>query len=357
MNRNALIILTSSLFFFAWFSGAKPFRFSPKPAYKSMLKGIPQTNEKGALLWRALVVGDDRGFSREEKQTYYQLGLGHLFTPSGVHLATLNPLWRLLPATAFIMFLLGLSMSWINGLGALARVSFAKSIPKTLFNFKSFSVVMFLEGAFFSWHTHALSWTCSWLFLGLSWFAPKERRFLWFVLAQMTLCWVLLKPFSLFAPLINFLVGLPLLFLFPVALVLSPIPIEALQSKFVMLFGFIHQFVIWVDGWHLLIPVIKPHTGHLLLFLGWILTQGRNRFRVIPVLLVLLSDPLNRFQTKSPTQSMWEFAPPKDARVINSVIISGDWKCRQVWQEARWEVKCRPSKRGGKKLKILSLMR
>jgi hypothetical protein len=357
MNKNALIILISSLCFFAWFSGAKPFRLAAKPAYKSILKGIPQTNEKGALLWRAIVVGDDKGFSRKEKQTYYQLGLGHLFTPSGVHLATLNPIWRLLPATAFIMFLLGLSMSWINGLGALARVSFAKAIPKALFNFKSFSLVMFLEGVLLSWHTHALSWTCSWLFLGLSWFAPKERRFLWFVLAQMTLCWVLLKPFSLFAPLINILVGLPLLLLFPAALVLSPFPIEVLQSKLVVLFGQVHQFVMWVDEWHLFFPVIKPHAGHLLLFVGWILTRGKRRIQIIPILLILLSDPLNRFQTKSPSQSMWEFAPLKDARVINGVSISRDWRCRQIWQEARWEVRCRPSKRGGKKLKILSLMK
>lgn len=357
MNRNALIILTSSLFFFAWFSGAKPFRFIPKPSYKTVLQGIPQDDHKGALLWRAIVVGDDKGFSRQEKHMYYQLGLGHLFTPSGVHLATLNPLWRLLPATTLIMFLVGLSMSWINGLGALARVSFAKAIPKSLFNFKSFSLIMFAEGALLSWNNHPLSWTCSWLFLGLSWFSPKDKRFLWFVLAQMTLCWVLLKPFSLLAPLMNFIVGIPLLVLFPVALVLSPFPILVLQTKLVLFFEMLHQFVIWVDQWHLALPPIKPHAGHLFIFLGWILTSGRVRIKVLPIILLLLSHPLNLFPNKSPSLNMWEYAPSQTSRVMNGISFSEDWKCRQVWLEARWEVKCRPSKRGGKKLKKLSLMR
>lgn len=347
MNRYACFIFLSSTVFFALFQKPKPFRPPEKVRFEHVLRGLPAPTNQGSALWRGLVVGDTRGLSRTEIRTYYQLGLGHLFTPSGIHLATLNPLWSRIRWVSPLFCLLALLALSAPGFGALSRVSFVKALPRPYFSLASFVLVLSLEGFLHSWSSNALSWTCSWLFLGLSWFAPKRQRLLWFVLAQLLLCWVLAKPYSMISPVVNLLVAVPLALLFPVVLALSPVPSFALHGVVVDVLQRLHQAIVWVDGVHHWVPTLAPHVGHILLLLVWVLTKGPRKILAAGLSLLVLSQPVNCFSPKGASTHKWEVALPAQAQVINGSSMFGGWKCRQKWKENRWEVMCHPSKRGG----------
>lgn len=349
MNRSACLVVLTSICFFALFRSPKPFRAPEKVAHEKVLRGLPAPTSPGAALWRGLVVGDTRGLSRSEIRTYYQLGLGHLFTPSGVHLATLAPLWSLVRWPTPLFLLLALGALAVPGFGALARVAFVKALPRSLFGFGGFSVVLSLEGMLSSWSTAALSWTCSWLFLGLSWFAPARQRFLWFVLAQILLCWVLSKPFSLIAPLVNLAVAVPLAGLFPLALGLSVVPSLPTHSWLVEIFGQLHGAILWVDRIHSWLPPLAPHVGHVGLLLLWILARGQRKLCAAPLLLLFLSQPLNQFAPKAPAQHKWEVALPSEVQQVGNSVYAQGWKCQQRWRNNRWEIGCRPGNQGGRK--------
>ena len=336
MPHSPLIIVLSALLFFGLFSGTTVFR-APKPSpLVKVLPGLPATKSPGAVLWKALVTGDDRGFSRADKKTYYRLGLGHLFTPSGVHLATLQPLLKYFRnLTGFFAFI-GLLSTFLPGLQALARVAWVKLVPGGAKHLWVFMTVMLLEGALVSWKLHPLSWTCSWLFLGLSWFAPPRWKVLWFMFAQMLLCWVLQQPFSIFAPLANLIATIPMMVLFPLTLLFAVIPSFFIHDWIEMALSWFHYSVLFFDQIHTFVPALMPHAGHLVLILAWLQLRDRQRW-LLPILLLGLSAPVGTFKNPSPSLSKWEAVP-----------VDGLWmdylSCRQKWKGDRWEENCRPTR-------------
>lgn len=322
--------------FFGLFSGPTVFR-PPKPSpLARVLPGLSRNKTPGATLWKALVTGDDRGFSRSDKKTYYRLGLGHLFTPSGVHLATLHPILKHFRNLSGFFVLIGLLSTLLPGLQALARVAWVKLIPGGPESLGIFMGVMLIEGALISWKVHPLSWTCSWLFLGLSWFSPARWRVLWFLLAQMLLCWVLQQPFSIFAPVANLMASIPLLLLFPLALLFAFIPSFFVHAWIETALGGFHQSVLWFDQIHTHLPPLIPHAGHLTLILAWLLLQGRQRW-LLPFILLTLSAPTNTFKKSAASLSQWEAVP------VNGIWEAG-LRCRNKWKGDRWEENCRPTK-------------
>jgi hypothetical protein len=335
MPHSPLIIVLSATLFFGLFQGTKVFRPpTPSPLVR-ILPGLPTNKSPGAILWKALVTGDDRGLSRIDKKTYYRLGLGHLFTPSGVHLATLQPLLRHFRNLTGFFALVGLLSTFLPGLQALARVAWVKLVPGGAKQLSVFMSVMLLEGALVSWKLHPLSWTCSWLFLGLSWFTPSRWRLLWFLLAQMLLCWVLQQPFSLFAPLANLIATLPLMLLFPLTLLFAVIPYFFIHTWIESALTIFHQSVLWFDQVHQFIPALSPHAGHLLLLMAWLMLRGRQRWS-LALMLLSLSSPLQTFKKSSPSLSQWEAVP--------SMFESERLSCRNRWREDRWEENCRPTR-------------
>ncbi len=335
MPQSPLVIVLSTTLFFGLFQGTKVFR-PPKPSpLVRILPGLPTHKSPGAILWKALVTGDDRGLSRSDKKTYYRLGLGHLFTPSGVHLATLQPLLKHFHNLSGFFALIGLLSTFLPGLQALARVAWVKLVPGGAKCLGVFMGVMLLEGALVSWKLHPLSWTCSWLFLGLSWFAPPRWRLLWFVLAQMLLCWVLQQPFSLLSPVANLLTTLPLMLLFPLTLLFAVIPSFFFHTWIEAALTLFHESVLWFDQVHRFLPALTPHAGHLILILSWLVLQNRQRWWLAIILLGLAS-PLETFKKTSPSLSQWEAVP--------SVLGSEGLRCRTKWKEDRWEENCRPTR-------------
>lgn len=335
MPRSPLIIVLSALFFFGLFAGPTVFR-APKPSpLLRVLPGLPEAKGPGAILWKALVTGDDRGFSRADKKTYYRLGLGHLFTPSGVHLATLQPVLKYFNNLTLFFALIGLISTLLPGLQALARVAWVKLVPGGAKHLWVFMGVMLVEGALVSWKLHPLSWTCSWLFLGLSWFAPPHWKVLWFMFAQMLLCWVLQQPFSIFAPVANLLATVPMMVLFPLTLLLAVVPKFFLHGLLEMALSWFHHSVLFFDQIHNFIPAFMPHAGHLLLVLAWLQLRDRQRW-ALPIIMLALSAPVGTFKKASPSLSKWEAVPV------------GVWevglKCQNKWRGDRWDENCRPTR-------------
>jgi|GEM_PF-5763483 len=352
MPPSPLIIVLSALLFFGLFSGPTVFR-APKPSpLVRVLPGLPKTKSPGAILWKALVTGDDRGFSRVDKKTYYRLGLGHLFTPSGVHLATLQPILKHFRNLTGFFAIIGLLSTLLPGLQALARVAWVKLVPGGGKHLWVFMGVMLLEGALVSWKLHPLSWACSWLFLGLSWFSPPRWRVLWFMFAQMLLCWVLQQPFSVFAPFANLLATLPMMILFPLTLLFAVVPSFFIHDWIELALTGFHCSVLYFDRIHAFIPVLMPHSGHLGFVLAWLQLQSRQRW-ILPVMLLALSAPVGTFKKTSPSLSKWEAVP-----------VRGEWnkglKCGNKWRGDRWEENCRPTRfvrRQKNKTKKLSYLR
>jgi hypothetical protein len=359
MRYIPLFFLVSSIGFFAL---SRPSFYRPKSqaGLHHQLPGLPKGNKPGAYLWRALVTGNDQGFPRSEKRTYYLLGLGHLFTPSGIHLSYLSPILKQLRFTAGFLALLALLSAMTHDLKALSRVAWIKALAPHTHLPVVFCTVMLIEGMLLSWFTSYLSWVCSWLFLGLSWFCPTPVRIPWFTLAQLTLCWILMQPFSLISPLANILVSIPLALLFPSALFASFLPNFFLHHWIINALNWLHFTILELN--QLPIPSLTPHAGHVLLGV-FLLQFGFRRYQAIALAVLFLSSPVGESSKRTVDNSKWEITPHAQAYIIKRKPLQLYWSdgtvCRVKWKWGRWEERCRRSRSssGIKSLTILSLRR
>ncbi len=342
MNRYPLIILILSLCFFALFKGHSYRPHRPSGYLASNLPGLPKPHSHSAIFWRALVTGDDKGFKREDKERFYQLGLGHLFTPSGTHLATLNPLLKHLRFLPLIYLLLGCLLTFRPELSALNRVVWLKSVSSSQKIFLIFLSLMLAEGAFISWKNQGLSWSCSFLFLGLCWFTPKAWTSLWFVCGQILICWVFQQPYSLMAPITGALMNLILILIFPIILILSFIPPFLAHALALMALEVTYEAILSIDKIHVYLPAISPHFGHLALSVAWMLVKER---RWLALILLLLSSPAGPITKNTESTSRFEALPSPDAHIVNyrgkSVIYSDGIKCKIEFKNNNWRESCR----------------
>ncbi len=329
----SLFILISSLCFFA-VQETKPrfYNWNKPPSIKSYLPGLPTPETPGKRMWIALVTGDRKSLKKDERQLFLRLGMTHIFTPSGMHLTTLTLLLSKGRIFKIMSAILGVFLGVINLFPAMGRVLFLKSSSRS---FVPFCLVMILEGILFSWQRHDISWICSWLFLGFCYFSPTSHRALWFSLGQMLLCHIFFQEWSVIGILMNVLMMGLLQVIFPMALLFSLLP-KLPPNLLVDALDLIYVLFISIDKIHnSLIPTI-PHIGHLLLMLLWILLQGKYRITVLPVLLLLLSSPLNEQKISSFTQSKWEG------------VTGGTVRCKFEWRNQRWEERCRSLMRAAK---------
>lgn len=324
-----LIIFVSALCFFAIQETKPRFHFWNKaPSIRPYLAGLPKPTEPAKRMWIAIVSGERRVLKKEEKELFLRLGVTHIFTPSGLHLSTLTFFMSKGRIFKFATFIIGSLMGSFGLFPAMTRVLFLKSASRGL---PFFCLIMLIEGALFSWSTHYLSWICSWMFLGFCYFSPKSHRALWFALGQMLLCHVFFQQWSPLGIVINLFMMMLMQILFPALLLTSLIPaipqglpLWALQATYKVLSV--------IDSAHQNLTLFIPHAGHLLFFLLWIMLIGRKRF-VLPLVLLLLSAPLNQQKMKSFSNSKWEGS---DVRGM---------KCKSEWRNQRWEERCRPLKR------------
>ena len=367
MHLKALLLLLSTLLGMYAVSGHIHFRKSPASPLIKVLPGLPSTKNVGTGLWIAMITGDDRGIPKETKTIYYQLGLGHLFTPSGTHLAALSPLMRFIPKARFTFFPIALAGLFLPGFLALTRVAWMKGLSAHRKGLSFFCFFMIIEGVCYSWRVSPVSWLCSWLFLGLTYFAPRRTIVLWYLIGQMLLGWCFHQGFSLFTFPAALLLGIPLVLIFLPLFLASLVPWSILHGGLLWMLNCIHQGVVWVDTFHHIIPPLSLHAGHLMVGIALIMLPRQIKTHGLAALLVALSAPTGDWQIEKTQSSKWEIVAAPDA-VITHVSYrpthtltswSDGSSCRHQLVQGIWNENCRAKKhaRQNKKFKKLSSLR
>lgn len=297
-------------------------------------------------LWESMLTGRSAPLSKLMKQTYQKLGLNHVFTPSGFHLsAVMAPFLRLTSSVKIqlsLLLLVGFGISFLPGMMALKRMVLIKSSQK-LTNLKTgFVIALTLDVLFGSFQNSAVSFTYSFLFLGIIYSgAGTIGLTFWFFIGQVLLAYfqkAQISPLLIFwCPIINFsfAVIMPLLFLlsFPLwewQLKAGLFLLKAIQ----MLINFAAQSLSMIPFWEINIGM---------LFL--ILCFAFNRKTEFIMGIILLSFSLNSDLKKYPGPYTNEFRPQGQmTKIKDNVILYTDGRCQMELIQGHWWKKCRPSR-------------
>ncbi len=341
-----LALITWGLFFLALLQEHRPYR--PRPTSPLLgLPGLDLAPSTGKGLWVSMVTGDTRSLPKEVKERFYLLGLGHLFTPSGVHLSSLRPVTRFLPVVFFAVVSAG--ALFLVGFQALARVALLKSLPRSWPKLACFLFALLSEGALKSWDSAPVSWWCSWMFMAICLFAPRGNRGPWFLLGQVILSWVFGVRFSPFAPLANFLF-LPLFSLaFPVVVGLSLLPSFRVHELVAEALTNLDQLVALFARTTAFIEPLAPHFGHVSLIAAWLVVRGAARATVLASLLLVLSAPAGPRVDALPAAPTWHALAERGAVIKGKTGMKTKWSdgvsCERKLRKGAWEEICRPPRR------------
>lgn len=294
-----------------------------------------------------MVTGDASGLNARTKEVYFELGQGHLFTPSGVHLEVLAPVLKLMSWERPLLILLALSAGSLPGLLALSRVAWIKAIPEAKLHLWAFSFILLTEGMLRSWTSSPISWICSWLFLGFSRFAPKRTVILWFLLGQVVLNWVFLRPLSPLIVVANLVVGIPLALTFPILLGASLLPRFGLHGFILGGLGHLHELVLWLDDLHRYLPPTHPHAGHVLAGVALLILPSHRKTLGAALSILALSAPTGGLSIPKPEMSRWEVVPTGHlvATQNTSKGVTSTWsdgtRCKHELENGVWRENCR----------------
>lgn len=312
-------------------------------------------------LWESILTGRSAPLSKWMKERYKQLGLNHLFTPSGFHIsAVLFPFMKLLKKNLHQLVLLiglGIALCLLPGLAALKRMVLIKSHQKILGLIPGFIVALLLDVLFGSFQAGALGFTYSFLFIGIIYSGLEGfGLILWFFIAQIILAYFQGSDISplilIFSPIVNLAFGItmPLLFLLSIPLWNWQLHtgifiLKALQLP-IDLFMEISQFI----------PRIEVNAG-LLILIVFILIK---KWKFVIGMFLFLSFSLNLDRQKIPGLPAKEYIA--HGSIIRTfydekqvTVYKDDGICRMKLVRGWWWENCSP-RRGSnhKKLKKLS---
>lgn len=313
-------------------------------------KGLKGEEEELLELWESMLTGRSAPLSKWMKEKYRLLGLNHLFTPSGFHLsAVLNPLTLLFKSSKSRLILLsvvGLFLLWIPGQFALKRMVLIKGGQQLLDLKKGFIIALLLDVLFGSFQHSPLSFSYSFLFLGIIYSGAKGAALIiWFFLAQMILAYFQgnhISPLLLIlSPLLNLGFGLvmPLLFLLA-------IPLYSWQLSVGLLFLKGLQLLVDTSVWLIsLFPAWEVHLGVLTL-IALILFR---KFRFALLVFSFLCGSLNLDLQREMRMGTYDFYPRGELRKIvhkenEDVAYYSDGKCRRKLIRGMWFENCSPLK-------------
>lgn len=319
---------------------------------------IPIDEQELLKLWESILTGRSAPLPRIMKEHYQKLGLNHLFTPSGFHLsAVMAPFMKVLKPSFHlpVIILIGMGLYFLPGLTALKRMLLIKGHQKVLGLKCGFMVALMMDLFFGSFQESTLSFTYSFLFLGIIYSGVRGLGLiLWFFLGQMLLAYFQNTDISflllLFSPLLNlgFTILMPLLFLlsFPLwnwQLHLGIILLKLMQSLVNLCSDITVQFTTME------VNIV------FLLMVGLFLIR---KYQFILILAFFFSSGLNEDRARTPGMTTNEFVPRgemiKTIYLEKEVVVYfEDGKCRMKLVRGFWWENCSPSKRGSRSRKLL----
>lgn len=312
-------------------------------------------------LWESILTGRSAPLSRFMKERYQRLGLNHLFTPSGFHLsAVLFPFLKFLKNSKqqlVMLLLIGTGLFFLPGLGALKRMLMIKASQNLLGLHLGFAVAMILDVFFGTFQNSALSFTYSFLFLGIIYSGLHGVALIfWFFIGQVTLAYFQGVDISLllllFSPILNFSFAL----LMPVLFLLSfPLWDWQLTSGIFLL-----RQVQWLVD-HLAnavqwVPMLEINIV-MLVVIGLILFR---RSKTVLILIFFFAQSLNLDREKIPGSGTNEYVPQGNlVRVVyaekENRIYFSDGSCRMRLVRGMWFENCSPRRRSNRNKKIKKL--
>lgn len=309
-------------------------------------------------LWESILTGRSAPLSRFMKERYQTLGLNHIFTPSGFHLsAVLFPFLKVLKNSRqqlVVLLIIGIGLFFLPGLGALKRMLVIKAHQNLLGLHLGFILAMLLDLFFGTFQNSALSFTYSFLFLGIIYSGLNGvSLIIWFFIGQITLAYFQGNDISplllLFSPILNF--GFALLM--PVLFLLS-FPLWDWQlSSGILILRKIQWLVDFLATIIQHMPMLEINMA-LLFIIALILFR---RWRLVLIVIFFFCNSLNLDRVKYPGAATNEFVPQgKLVKVVNDRIYFSDGSCRMKLVRGMWFENCSPKRRSNrnKKLKKLS---
>lgn len=316
--------------------------------------GLDNENIELLELWESILTGRAAPVSKIIKDRYQMLGLSHVFTPSGFHLsAVLNPVMKLVrnsKAQLVLLVLLTFGIYSLPGMTALKRMITIKGSQKILGTHLGFGIALLLDTFFGTFHQNTLSFTYSFLFLGIIYSGLSGLPLIvWFFLAQALLAYFQETEFSLlillFSPVLNlvFTIIMPLLFFLC-------FPLWKWQLNFgLFLLKTFQGLVDWFASLSSKVPTLEIHVFSILLLV--LLLTSRKRLFIAGVFFFCHSLNLDYF--RMPGLPSNEFVPRegKSETLLRGEKITvkfQDGSCRLKLVRGVWIEHCSP-RRGSKR--------
>lgn len=329
------------------------------PTFETKKRSLNQEDLEILELWESFLTGRSGPVSKWIKEDYKNLGLNHVFSPSGFHLsAVIIPLTFLIPFRNFqlVLFsLLAIGFQFLPGQWALKRILTMK-IGQHFFGMKTGLVIAMLVDIFTGpLDQSPLSFFFSYLFLSFL-ILKKKPINIYFFFAQMLIFYFISDPISplliLISPILNFLLNLA----FPLLCILA-IPMGDWSFETGMMLMKTLQFCVQLASkLTSSFPLLEINFGLIIACLF----AYRAHKKMIYVCLLFMSQTLNSSANEIIKISSYDYIP--QGRIIRKSdsgkmikIYFKDGFCKQVLSHGVWWEKCSPKKRSTRKKRIKKL--
>jgi hypothetical protein len=309
-------------------------------------------------LWESILIGRTAPLSGWIKDRYRELALSHLFTPSGFHLsALLLPVMKFIkssPKQLLLLGCLGCILLCLPGFGALKRMLLIKGHQKFLGMKAGFLMALTIDILFGTFQNGSLSFTYSFLFLGVIYAGYKGLHLIvLFFIAQMLISYfqgLQISPLLLIlSPMLNISFGLAM----PVLFVLA-VPMWSWQVDIAIWILRILQSMVDLSAQLISYFPTLEVSAITLLMVTMLYTNQRKPFYL---LLIFFAGSLNHCVLKKTSIASSEFRPEGEVlsvynREHDDVVYFTDGKCKRRLVNGYWEEKCSPLRKSTRRKKI-----
>ena len=330
--------------------------------FKRALKEVSAADKDHLALWHSMLTGNTRPLSKPYKEKYQNLGLSHVFTPSGFHLSALmTPLRFILPKrwTPYVFVLIAVLVFQLPGQDPLKRMSLVKVSQAFIGTKSSFYLAMLACVFIGHLETSPLSFIFSFFFLGIIFSELKGfSLIIWFFIGQFLITFLFGGEISFLNIFLSPLANLGLTLITPFLFFLS-FPLGELQLKtgimLVKLYdGGLEYLYLLTKNF----PQVEVHlfTVILLCLLLW------RKFKFFVWGLVLFSTSLNLEKATPHRTARYYFVPTGVViktveKAQERITYFSDGICRERLRMGIFEKRCSPKRAPRtKKIKKLSYL-